>query len=134
MDNPTQQQTLQQKRAAHAWGCVDQITKKPEDFRKKYGSRVRGLPALIQSDGLGQALAFLKAKDKNKEDSHYFEAYKHITSWAQDKESGLNAQGDLLEWLLNQSTTDYRRATTEVLAYLSWIKRFAEAKGWQDEE
>ncbi|MDX1992634.1 MAG: type III-B CRISPR module-associated protein Cmr5 [bacterium] len=134
MANPTQQQTLQQKRAAHAWGCIEQITKKPEDFRKKYGSQVRGLPALIQSDGLGQALAFLKAKDKNKKESYYFVAYEHIASWAQDKESGLNAQGDFLEWLLKQSTTDYRRATAEVLAYLSWIKRFAEAKGWQDEE
>jgi CRISPR/Cas system CMR-associated protein Cmr5 small subunit len=40
----------------------------------------------------------------------------------------------MLEWLLKQSTTEYRRATAETLAYLSWLKRFAEAKGWQDED
>jgi CRISPR-associated protein Cmr5 len=132
--NPTQQQTLQQKRAAHAWARVESIVSRPEDFRKKYGSQVRGLPSLIQSDGLGQTLAFLKAKDKDKRDSYYFSAYNHIDSWTQDKDSGLNVQGDLLKWLLEQSSTDYRRATAEVLAYLSWLKRFAEAKGWQQDE
>lgn len=129
------QQTLQQRRAAHAWACVEEVgSKKPEDFRKKYGSLVRGLPALIQIDGLGQALAFLKAKDKNDGKTHYILAYQHVQSWTQSEHSALKVQGDLLEWLLKQPTTDYRRATAEVLAYLNWLKRFAEAKGWQDEQ
>jgi CRISPR-associated protein Cmr5 len=136
MTQPTQQQTLQQKRAAHAWECIDEVdTKRDKKFQKKYGSQVRSLPSLIQSDGLGQTLAFLKAKDKNQKNTHYWSAYEHIASWAQSADSslGLPAQNDMLEWLLKQSTTEYRRATAETLAYLSWLKRFAEAKGWQDE-
>lgn len=130
---PTQQQTLQQKRAAHAWDCIEKV---PTGIQKKYGSLVRGLPALVQSDGLGQMLAFLKAVDgrsKNKGNTPEIESYRHISAWASHKDSALDAQGDLLEWLLKQSTTEYRRATAETLAYLSWLKRFAEAKGWKDE-
>lgn len=137
MTQPTQQQTLQQKRAAHAWGRIDEIdTKRDEKFQKKYGSRVRGLPSLVQSDGLGQMLAFLKAVDgrsKNRGNTPEIVAYQHLSAWASHKDSALNVQGDFLKWLLDQSTTEYRRATTEILAYLSWLKRFAEAKGWQDE-
>jgi len=126
MANPTQQQTLQQKRAAHAWGCIEKVSSN----QKSYGLLVRGLPSLIQSDGLGQTLAFLKAKAGGKQDKEHMVVYNHITAWVQQE---LNVKGDFLEWLLGQSSTEYRRATVEVLAYLNWIKRFAEAKGWQDE-
>jgi CRISPR type III-B/RAMP module-associated protein Cmr5 len=57
-------------------------------------------------------------------------AYNHVSTWVSQE---LGVQDDFLGWLLQQSTADYRRATAEVLAYLSWLKRFAEAKGWQDE-
>jgi len=124
----TRQQTLQQKRAAYAWAAIEKV---PSNIQKQYGSLVRGLPALIQSDGLGAALAFLKAKAAGKQDKPHMVAYNHITGWVQQE---LEVKGDFLEWLLNQPSTDYRRATTEVLAYLNWIKRFAEAKGWKDEE
>ncbi len=129
MDQPTRQQSLQQKRATHAWAAIEKV---PAGIQKQYGSLVRGLPALIQSDGLGPALAFLKAKAAGKQDKPHMVAYNHIASWAQQELSAAN--GDFLKWLLEQPSTDYRRATTEVLAYLNWVKRFAEAKGWKDEE
>jgi CRISPR-associated protein Cmr5 len=126
------QQTLQQQRAAHAWGCIEKVN---VGIQKKYGSLVRGLPALIQSDGLGQTLAFLKAKDKNKGNTEHIEAYSNISNWISIEFDFKYKQGEtLLEWLLTQETPMYRRATAEALAYLNWLKRFAEAKGWQDEE
>jgi len=130
--NRTLQQTLQQKRAAHAWKCIEKVQ---AGIQKKYGSLVRGLPALIQSDGLGQMLAFLKAKDKNKGNTEHIEAYSNISNWI-SIEFGITYKQDetLLEWLLTQETPMYRRVTAEALAYLNWLKRFAEAKGWQDEE
>jgi CRISPR-associated protein Cmr5 len=126
--NPTQQQTLQQKRAAHAWACIEKV---PTGVQKKYGSLVRGLPSLIQSDGLGQTLAFLLSKAGGDAKKEHRVAYDHIAAWVRQE---LGFQDDLIEWLLKQSSTDYRRATAEVLAYLSWLKRFAEAKGWQQDE
>jgi CRISPR-associated protein Cmr5 len=130
--NRTLQQTLQQKRAAHAWKCIEKVQ---AGIQKKYGSLVRGLPALIQSDGLGQTLAFLKAKDKNKGNTEHIEAYSNISNWISIEFGITYKQGEtLLEWLLTQETPMYRRVTAEALAYLNWLKRFAEAKGWQDEE
>lgn len=126
----TQQQTLQQKRAAHAWNAVEQVDK--QSFKKDYGSLVRGLPSMIQTDGLAHTLAFLKAKgkDKKESESHHLSAYRTVSQWVL---SELGKSGDLLETLLQCSTNDYRRATSEALAYLHWLKRFVEAKGWKNE-
>jgi CRISPR-associated protein Cmr5 len=130
MTQPNRQQTLQQKRAAHAWACIEKV-ENMKHLQKKYGSLVRGLPALVQSDGLGQTLAFLLAKAGGKEDKEHKVAYDHIADWLKQE---LDVNDDLLKWLLEKNTKDYRRATAETLAYLSWLKRFAEAKGWKDED
>jgi CRISPR-associated protein Cmr5 len=119
------QQTLQQERASHAWQAVENVDTK--SFKKEYGSLVRGLPAMIQTDGLAHTLAFLKAKGKE----HHLSAYQTISSWAlrQDKQ-----KGDLILHLLNCETNEYRRIANETLAYLQWLKRFVEAKGWKSDE
>ena len=40
---------------------------------------------------------------------------------------------DLLERIVKGNSDFLRRATDEVLAYLVWLKRFAEAEGLTDE-
>lgn len=127
----SQQQTLQQQRAAHAWEQVEAISQTfNKDKRKEYGSLVRGLPAMIQHDGLAPTLAFLVAKDKHKHDSYYWKAYSQLSDWVTKQ---LGIKGDLLEYLIKNDSATYRYASTEALAYLSWLKRFAEAKGFGDE-
>lgn len=123
------QQTLQQKRAASAWKQIAEVEKLPEKTRKEYGSLVRGLPAMIQTDGLGATLAFMNAKAKEKE--HHRKAYQHLAAWVVNE---MGASGDLLQWLIGRGSSEYRQATAEALAYLHWLKRFAEAKDWKSEE
>lgn len=125
MTTQSQQQTLEQRRAAQAWNQTERVDKMPN--KKEYGSLVRGLPAMIQTDGLGQTLAFLKAKDK---DEHRA-AYNNLKEWLKIE---FNFTEDLLPWLINQPSDVYRRVTSETQAYLLWLKRFAEAKGWKSEE
>jgi len=122
------QQTLQQKRAAHAHGQVTSLNEKTFQV-KEYGSLVRGLPATIQTDGIGAALAFLLAKGKE----HHRGAYGHLEDWLRQPEQ-FNFNGDLLDWLLKQPTGVYRQVTNEALAYLVWLKRFVEAKGWESNQ
>ncbi len=122
---PSRQQTLQQERAASAWNNIESV----RTAQKDYGSLVRSLPAMIQSDGLAPALAFLKAKAKNNEHSYHMVLFHHISDWVMAR---MVAQGDLLEALMHCDTADYRRAAVETLAYVSWLKRFAEAQGWGD--
>ncbi len=122
MTTQSYQQTLQQERAKHAFGKVENAAKTKS--AKEYGSLVRGLPAMIQTDGIGAALAFLKAKGKE----HHLSAYGHLDDWLRQPKQ-FNFQGDLLEWLLTQPTSVYRQVANEAVAYLLWLKRFAEAKG-----
>jgi CRISPR-associated protein Cmr5 len=121
----SQQKTLQQKRAAQAHTDVNRVS---GDAQKEYGSLVRGLPALVQSDGLASTLVFLKAKGK----THHRAAYDHVSMWVMGHLTN-DADDDLLEWLLKVNSFEYRQATTEALAYIAWLKRFAEARGLDNE-
>jgi CRISPR-associated protein Cmr5 len=124
-------QTLQQERAASAWAQIEQVELENDKFKKEYGSLVRGLPAMILSDGLAQTLAFLLAKGKDDRTKPHYVAYQHLSSWVCRR---LETDKDLLDWVLHKSSADYRRAASESLAYLHWLKRFVEAKDWRSDE
>lgn len=132
---PSQQQTLEQKRAAQAWADVSAV--KPQSFKGKYGGLVRKLPAHITGNGLGQTLAFLRAKSAAKpgkppsaENQAHNAAYQHLSHWVMQQLNPTVQQPNdtLLPWLLGQTSEVYRQATAESLAYLVWLKRFAEAE------
>lgn len=130
------QQTLEQERAANAWKNIEAVDKNATFDKKEFGSLVRGLPAMIQTDGLGQTLAFLKAVDgrvdgrvERRGNTPHITAYRHLEGWLKIQLVGV--EGDLLGWLIQQNSVIYRRAAAEAQAYLVWLKRFAEAKGWK---
>jgi CRISPR-associated protein Cmr5 len=122
--------TLEQQRATRAWECVDEVTSKSQDFKKKYGSLARKVPTLILTNGLGQTLAFLKAKGKNDPADEHTVLFRHLSRWvlSQVAPSSPATNGDLLQWVLQNDSASYRRATVEALAFLTWLKRFAEAE------
>lgn len=123
------QQTQEQRRAASAWKAIKETD---DAIGKKYSPLVRGFPAMVQRDGLGPALAFLKAKGEK----HHLLLYSHLSTWVLSLPGfapGNRQDTELLPWLMDQSSATYRRATTEIQAYLIWLKRFAEAqKAWKD--
>ncbi len=86
---------------------------------------------MILSDGLAQTLAFLLAKGKADSTKPHTAAYEHLSVWVCQR---INADQDLLQWVLNESSADYRRAASEALAYLHWLRRFVEAKDWRSDE
>lgn len=138
------QQSLEQKRAAFAWKCITQVS---DEHRKEYAGLAKSAPADIQINGLGQVLAFWRAKGyekgKSKGNAHS-SIYAHVSEWLGDnerfnvekrfvEEGAGNAKRKVEKWVLNwltdtASTDDYRRATTEAIAFLVWLKRFAEAE------
>jgi CRISPR-associated protein Cmr5 len=122
--------TLEQQRATRAWECVGEVTSKSQDFKKKYGSLARKVPTLILTNGLGQTLAFLKAKGKNDPADEHTVLFRHLSRWvlSQVAPSSPATNGDLLQWVLQNDSASYRRATVEALAFLTWLKRFAEAE------
>jgi len=94
-----QRQTLEQMRAKAAWLRVNQIKdeskyrqnkgqdKDKGSLEKEYRSRVRSLNAMIQINGLGSTLGFLKAKSnqnevkEGKEPNAPYLFLEHLTKW-----------------------------------------------------
>lgn len=114
---------LEQDRAKHAWQCVNEV--KNQSFAGDYRSIAVKTPSLILTNGLGQTLAFLKAKGKGDPSNEHEVLYQHITRWLKQQ---LKLTDDLLGWIVNSANSQqYRLATMEALALLQWLKRFAEA-------
>ncbi|MHA2641765.1 MAG: type III-B CRISPR module-associated protein Cmr5 [bacterium JZ-2024 1] len=125
----THQKTLDQQRARQAWENIQEVVRKDGgDLKKKYGGLARKVPFLILTNGLGQTLAFLRAKGKDKpEDAHHL-IYGHISRWTMSQIPSQGSEKDLLKWVLSADSASYRRASVEALAFLNWLKRFAEAE------
>lgn len=135
------QSTPDQLRAKHAWEEVDKLfemvvkdgkvvmkdgkpERKPKSHAKAFGGAAKKLPVRIMASGLGQALAFLKAKGKTEE------LISALNSWVLPKESVVK---DLLEAIIQGSAIDLRMYTNETLAYLYWLNRFCEAYNLTDD-
>jgi CRISPR-associated protein Cmr5 len=117
----SRQRSLEQERAKAAWERVSAV--KGQSFAGKYGQLARNSPANIQANGLGQTLAFWKAKGEE----HHRHLFNHVSEWVKGQ-IGFS-DGDLLQWVVTTADTDgYRRATAEAIAFLIWLKRFAEAE------
>ena len=120
-ETQSNQRTLEQQRATRAWDDVS-VQVKGRSFAEKYGKLARSAAADIQVNGLGQTLAFWKAK----KEEHHIKLFEHVSSWVTGQ---MKVNGDLLTWITTTARTDeYRRATAETIAFLGWVKRFAEAE------
>ncbi len=117
--------TLEQERAAFAFSKIESV--KQSSGNKDYRSLVRGFSSMILLNGLGQALAFLKAKGKNKNDNHHEILYQHINLWLKEY-FGIEEDFNILEKIRNEDSYQYRLYTKETLAFLVWLKKFAEAE------
>lgn len=128
----SRQQTLEQKRAARAWQCVEEANRQDDEVKKKYSTQARKLGGLIQTNGLGQSLAFVYSKAKFWEQKRGPEArangmiFTQVSEWIKG-ELGLSGDENLLKIIVGRDSAFYRRATNEALAFLNWLKRFAEA-------
>lgn len=126
-------QTLDQRRANHAWNAVQRAKQKQDQHErqdpKKFGGQVKKLPTRILAAGLGQALAFLKAKD------YAPGLLAELSDWIKRRIPPRKGEpDDLLERIIQGNSDFLRRATDEVLAYLVWLNRFAEAEGLTEGE
>jgi CRISPR-associated protein Cmr5 len=128
--------TLDQRRAKHAWEAVISLAIAPDEPRKygddakEYAREAKKLPTRIMSAGLGQALAFVLSKAKDKKPK-LRRLHEDLTDWviAQRPLSAARRPSSLMESLLEGDADFLRRATDEALAYLLWLNRFAEAEG-----
>jgi len=126
--------TLDQRRAAHAWKAVEAVAANPKADKAKYGIHSKKLPSRIVAAGLGQALAFLLAKN------YCPDLLQALSHWVLNKKeypappAKLPAADTLLRTVVNGDSDMLRLHTEESLAYLQWLVRFVEAQGLGEEE
>jgi CRISPR-associated protein Cmr5 len=126
---------IDRDRAAHA---LQTITGLPADV-KKYTSYVKGLPAAILQNGLGQAMAALLAASKGKpamaerngehvvNEAHRL-LYNHVQEWLcrddalapyRETEAIADDSTVLMTHITEGNEANYIRAQAEALAYLN---------------
>ncbi len=119
-------QTLDQRRATHAWETVQRV---PDAEWYDFDTQGKKLPTRIMASGLGQALAFLEAKK-------YAPSLRHaLADWLgvrRPVEEGKDKR--IVVRVIFGDAEFVRFATAETLAYLQWLVRFTEAKSKERDE
>ncbi|PSJ75855.1 type III-B CRISPR module-associated protein Cmr5 [Sphingobacteriales bacterium UPWRP_1] len=125
MANATTRQKLEQGRAAFAF---KQAAAGYTEYKKEYAQAAKKLPMMIKTNGLGAALAFLFSKQKV-----WGTVLNHIEAWVNSTDNlkthliYKETEGsNLVQKILHLDSNSYRIVTIEILAYLNWLRRFAE--------
>lgn len=132
--------TIEQKRADFAFKKIGEVENKDSTLQSEYRSRVRQLPSLIMTNGLGQAMAFLFSKRKKDKETADQVLYNHVSDWLTkeapkvgiikwiDENGNEIKENEILSYITKATSVVYRQATSEALIFISWLKRFAEGK------
>jgi CRISPR-associated protein Cmr5 len=139
----TQRIDRDRERAKLAWSCIQKVQSEKTEYR----GLARSFPSMVQFNGLGPACAFLNAKAKNgdaadkaaKKDEKaaaranaYGMLLNHVACALQTGKifsiDQRPSNQQIMQWIGEAKQEDYRRATTEVMAFLLWLRRFAEGE------
>lgn len=116
---------IENGRAEFAYKCAEEGSKlnKPSEYK----AYAKNIPMMIKTNGLGATLAFIKAKGKGKgkDGNAYDKLYNQISKWLKDEKKLIN-NNDLVKEIVEKPSSEYRFITIEVLALMSWIRRFAD--------
>jgi len=131
MEKETIISKLEKGRAEFAYRCVEkaiEIFKDNSKKQKEYKSYTRKIPTMILSNGLGQTLAFIKAKSEkgNAYDLIYSQLTEYMKSAHTVRIQMPKEKNDFVEWVISCDSSKYRYITQEILAFLNWLRRFAE--------
>ncbi|WP_372053176.1 type III-B CRISPR module-associated protein Cmr5 (plasmid) [Tistrella mobilis] len=118
--------SLDMLRAKHAYAAVKTVTgAQLVDYKRA----ARQMPARVLTNGIGQALAMLMRDGSSDAESQRL--CDHLTAWLTDGTTPhpfpLAANKKLIEQLIAGNQELFVWMQRETLAYLGWLKTFAEA-------
>ena len=120
-------QTLDQKRAALAWGYA---TAGMAQHGKEYKSLAKGAPALIMNSGLMPTLAFYSGKGHAAQqllDDLIRGLSQRLAGQEMKAGQGRQLFPKFMELLQRGESRDYLRYADEALELLKWIRQFVDA-------
>jgi len=126
-------QTMQQKRAKYALEKVNKAISAGVN-QKEYKAYAANLPAMIHTNGLGQAAAFFKSKGGTHE-----KLYQLLSNWLCGKIDDATTQpysdcDNLLDGITQKDMHTYRVAQAEAQMLMDWVKKFAKAFMTDDDD
>lgn len=122
-------QLLEQKRAEYALTCVNRVRGNP-DLSKKYKIYVHSLPAMVQVNGLGQALAQIMSDFRKADDGPAArQVMNDLKTWLVDRRRLYEPpnDGSILQALVTGDRAAYLRAYEETIALCNWLKKLTDA-------
>lgn len=138
-DNQTNIKALEEGRAQYAYSCVQDALKKfprlesskdASKNAKSYKAYSKKLPMMIKTNGLGASLAFVLSRSKSDLNNPWGLLYHHINLWLRTDHKkfllGENPKPDIADAVINLESHQYRAVSIEVLAFLTWLRRFSE--------
>ena len=114
--------TIEQGRALFAYEKVLESSK--ESWASEYKSYLKKLPMYIKTNGLGATLAFIYSKKKEA----YKKIYENCQDWLKNDPKNLFNIGEkpIIAYVLELSSQEYRALTSEIIALIKWMGRFAD--------
>lgn len=131
MEQSNKRTMLEQERAWFAYRCAE-TGSQLKHVSGEYKAYTKKFPTLVKTNGLGAALAFIYAKssgDEKKAGRAYQLIYQQITEWLKRDEKQLIPLKDgdeLVAQVVSCDSSSYRATSIEILAFMSWVRRFAE--------
>jgi CRISPR-associated protein Cmr5 len=125
---PTTISTIENGRAKFAFDCAEKASTKP--FKGEYKPYVKKMPMLIKTNGLGSALAFIFSKSGS--NAAYSALGNDLREWLKKSPlelsaiSNCNNLKELVAAVTQLNSTEYRLVTAELMAFLNWLRRFAD--------
>ncbi|MGL6260381.1 type III-B CRISPR module-associated protein Cmr5 [Vibrio sp. WXL210] len=127
------QLNAEQTRAKYALSVITELTSGPSALsnsaQKELKAYVQALPAMVQINGLGQAIAFYRSRFQAGESSKggvaYQKLYDLLSDWlCKGPLAVYPSHHDLLTALVSEDMHKYRMAQIELLAFLGWVQKF----------
>lgn len=124
--------SIQQQRAHYALKKVLEAKGVGESVAKRFKSYSNTLPAMIQMNGIGQALAFAyqKSNGKAEEARGWKLLFDLVDYWLLSERNiwGKSSSAHVVMALSEGNQAQYQLAQAEAQALLSWVKDFARAE------
>lgn len=114
-------QTLEQKRAQHAWTISQHYSKEHINFAK-------GMPALIMNSGLMQVMAFCHEKGSKGAQTHVEDVAQHLRDWLHEQCQTPKEFEAFMQHLMQADSRRFQEISTEAFAWLKWLRQMAAAR------
>jgi CRISPR-associated protein Cmr5 len=128
MNQINRREMLEGGRAQYAFEKIKTfVLKANNEEKKEFKSYIKKMPGFIQTNGLGQTVAFYYSNNSKKP---YKAILEILETWIKENlenvEPAYKGEQDFVEWVISLQSREYKILTMEIIALLNWMRRFVD--------